>query len=362
MNNDKMTTTRLMQLLREIGATSPNGPVRLVLEPRVVFDAAGVALAADAIDPVESGDASAESAGHDGAVSLSDNAHLADALFLAGDGEAARDVVFIDSGVNDVETLIEAVPAGAEYVLLSGERDGIGQIADYLEGRTGVGAIHILSHGDAGTLRIGNATLDLASIMGEHADALSIIKSSLADDADILIYGCDVAAGAAGQAFLDAFSEATGADVAASDDPTGAADLGGDWKLEVQSGAVEATALAATGWRDLLTDPPIIDLNSNASAGDTDVDFNVTFVEDFGPVAIAAASSSTFDANGDSVQTLSIVVGGLADGNDEVLVIAGQTLPLATSETIGNVTIPGTTTLVDIGYDFGIGPDRSPRG
>ena len=271
-----------MQLLREIGATSPNGPVRLVLEPRVVFDAAGVALAADAIDPAEFGDASADSAGHDGAVSLTDNANLADALFLAGEGEAARDLVFIDSGLSDPETLIDAVPAGAEYVLLSGERDGIGQIADYLEGRTGVGAIHILSHGDAGTLRIGNATLDLASITGEHADALSIIKSSLADDADILIYGCDVAAGAAGQAFVDAFSEATGADVAASDDPTGAADLG-DWKLEVQSGAVEATALAATGWRDLLTDPPIIDLNSNASAGDTDVDFNVTFVEESRP-------------------------------------------------------------------------------
>ena len=49
----------------------------------------------------------------------------------------------------------------------------------------------------------------------------------------------------------------TGADVAASDDVTGHADLGGDWDLEVYSGTVEVrsvvTPFGASAWHGTLT-------------------------------------------------------------------------------------------------------------
>ncbi|TAH15273.1 MAG: DUF4347 domain-containing protein [Oscillatoriales cyanobacterium] len=65
-------------------------------------------------------------------------------------------------------------------------------------------------------------------------------RNSLRENADILLYGCEVAAGEAGQNFLKRLSEITGANIAASATPTGSAELGGDWNLEVQTGPIAA--------------------------------------------------------------------------------------------------------------------------
>ena len=46
-----------------------------------------------------------------------------------------------------------------------------------------------------------------------------------------------------GVAFVERLSNLTGADVAASTDDTGSEDLGGDWVLEMSTGAIEAGAL-----------------------------------------------------------------------------------------------------------------------
>ncbi|NER37213.1 MAG: DUF4347 domain-containing protein [Oscillatoria sp. SIO1A7] len=51
----------------------------------------------------------------------------------------------------------------------------------------------------------------------------------------ILLYGCNVAAGERGAAFLRRLQELTGASVAASTKPTGSARLGGDWQLDWKS-------------------------------------------------------------------------------------------------------------------------------
>ena len=61
----------------------------------------------------------------------------------------------------------------------------------------------------------------------------------LADNGDILIYGCNVATGD-GTDFVEQLSEITSADVAASDDLTGNSALGGNWELEVEPGSIEA--------------------------------------------------------------------------------------------------------------------------
>jgi len=45
---------------------------------------------------------------------------------------------------------------------------------------------------------------------------------------DILLYGCNVGAGAEGLAFVESVARLSQADVAASDDVTGSAALGGD--------------------------------------------------------------------------------------------------------------------------------------
>jgi hypothetical protein len=52
--------------------------------------------------------------------------------------------------------------------------------------------------------------------------------------------------------FLERLSELTGADIAASANPTGNAALGGDWELEVQIGRIEATPIQALGYSHIL--------------------------------------------------------------------------------------------------------------
>ena len=56
-----------------------------------------------------------------------------------------------------------------------------------------------------------------------------------------LIYGCDVAENADGRALIDALGRLTGADVAASEDLTGAAAKGGDWNLEYATGSIQTS-------------------------------------------------------------------------------------------------------------------------
>ncbi|MCD2514913.1 Ig-like domain-containing protein [Massilia sp. G4R7] len=174
----------------------------------------------------------------------------ADQLVIAA---ARKEIVFIEDNVPDITTLIGAMGAGKEVIILDATRDGLRQIADALAGRAGIDALHIVSHGAAGSVGLGTLLLDSAAL-GTHAEALRTIGASLAAGGDILLYGCDIGAGSTGQAFVDGLAIATGADVAASSDLTGSAALGGDWDLEISSGGIETTAAGDASLSQLYRD------------------------------------------------------------------------------------------------------------
>jgi Domain of unknown function (DUF4347)/Lipase (class 3) len=69
---------------------------------------------------------------------------------------------------------------------------------------------------------------------------LDNIGHALTDSGDLLLYGCNVGAGATGQQFVETLAQMTGADVAASDDVTGGVAVGGDWVLESATGPIES--------------------------------------------------------------------------------------------------------------------------
>ena len=161
-------------------------------------------------------------------------------------------VVFVDSSVANVDQLIAGMPANATVVVLDSGRDGVQQIHDYLAANAGkVGAVDIVSHGAPGELMLGSTVLNAANL-ASYGSRLADIGSHMTADADLLLYGCDVASGTAGQEFIAALAAATGADVAASTDPTGAAAAGGDWVLEASTGAIEAAALNIADYQNLL--------------------------------------------------------------------------------------------------------------
>lgn len=142
--------------------------------------------------------------------------------------------VFIDRSVAGFEDLIsdlnhkQQADIHFEVHHVDGNSDGVEQIARVLEGRTGIDALHVISHGGVGHLFLGDATLDRRSIGGGHAAALATIKGAMARGGDLLLYGCDAAAGDSGRAFVSALAAATGH-----------AALGGDWTFEGIAGVVE---------------------------------------------------------------------------------------------------------------------------
>ncbi|MBK7656938.1 MAG: DUF4347 domain-containing protein [Betaproteobacteria bacterium] len=90
--------------------------------------------------------------------------------------------------------------------------------------------------------------------LNDHADTLAQIGSALTQDGDWLMYGCNVAAGAAGVDLIGQLVQASGADVAASTDLTGAATAGGDWVLEYAAGSIDAAAMPVSQYDQLLVD------------------------------------------------------------------------------------------------------------
>lgn len=89
---------------------------------------------------------------------------------------------------------------------------------------TGYDAVHILSHG-AGNIRLGTTSLNDTALI-RYQNELSKVGSSLTVDGDILVYGCNIAYSESGQEFIGKLAQATGADIAASDDLTGAGQAG----------------------------------------------------------------------------------------------------------------------------------------
>ena len=158
------------------------------------------------------------------------------------------EIVFVFDDLADWQQLAGAGrEAGHEVVVLDGSQDGLVQMANFLQGRSGVDAIHILSHGDVGQVQLGSVQLDSAGVAA-RSQWLAGIGQSLSADGDLLLYGCRTGADDAGRDFVQALARATGADVAASNDVTGSTQRGGDWVLEVQAGRIQAGhAVSAAG-------------------------------------------------------------------------------------------------------------------
>lgn len=155
-------------------------------------------------------------------------------------------LIVIDSRVRDHQFVIDQIAAGYQVLELDAGKDGLAQIADYLEnhshasGGETFNAIHLLSHGNAGEVQLGSITLDSANLASE-APTLAKIHNLLAPGADLLLYGCDVAQGARGSAFVTQLAKVSGLDVAASTNLTGGKT--GDWVLETTAGKIQAQAL-----------------------------------------------------------------------------------------------------------------------
>ncbi|MDR4503110.1 MAG: DUF4347 domain-containing protein [Nitrospirales bacterium] len=278
--------------------SSPNRFMQalLALEPRLLFDGAALVTAdtivndqdvqdqAEASEPKESGE-------HEGGHHPASDPLLESLIALPARTDR-QEIVFIDTRVNDYQTLIKNIDPNAEIVLLDPTLDGIWQITDALRDREGVDALHIVSHGEQAHLQVGTSSLTIDSMNGNYHEALATIGQALSEEADLLIYGCSFGEGEVGQAAAVRLAELTGADIAASNDLTGNAELGGDWDLEISTGTIETTAVIGEAsqavWEGLLATYTVTNTNdsgagsfrqaildANANVGTDTIGFNI---------------------------------------------------------------------------------------
>ncbi len=278
----------------------------MALEPRMLFDGAVAATVAETATAVPSADAAHAPASGQDAHSGSENL----AATPAGTTDNRQEVVFVDSSVKDYQQLVSALKPGTEVVVLDGSQDGLRQIADYLDGRRDIDAIHVFSHGDAGKVQLGNVWIDDAYVAANNA-LLADIGSALNSSGDILLYGCHVGADGSGVNFIQSLAAATGADIAASTDPTGAADKGGDWVLEATRGSVETVSLNIGSYSGLLaafsdnftTNPGTTSNSFDRTLGG--VSYTYTFTADGdGGAAGGGLAFDNFGSGGSAAMTL----------------------------------------------------------
>ncbi|MCU0547197.1 MAG: DUF4347 domain-containing protein, partial [Oscillatoriaceae cyanobacterium Prado104] len=212
---------------------------------------------------------------------------------------SVKSIAFIDSQVEDYQSLVAGVKPGTEVVVLDAGRDAIEQITEILGDRTNIESIHIISHGSPGSLQIGKTEFS-SDNLETYSQQLRQWRDAFKDSADILIYGCNVAAGSRacptvrrgvkppshsesrlkptgdnsfiqsstedlryetgnsfpggiaaqtrdlnvhldldGYAFIQRIAQLTNTNVAASKNLTGSVAKGGDWKLEATTGEIK---------------------------------------------------------------------------------------------------------------------------
>src|SRR4028118_1071894 len=201
-------------------------------------------------------------------------------------------IVFIDAAVADYQNLLDGVKSGVEAIIIDAHRDGVEQISEVLANRTNIDSIHLVSHGEPESLQLGKTRLSVDNLE-TYSQQLQQWRRALTIDADILIYGCNVAAASRacqkvrqgiyslsqtesrlkatknnlikqssqeefcyetgvetnagldepaldGVHFLQRIASLTGANIAASKHLTGSAKLGGNWELEEKIGNIKS--------------------------------------------------------------------------------------------------------------------------
>ena len=164
-------------------------------------------------------------------VALNNSPQLAETILADSDGlladdgtQLVKELIFIDARTPDYESMVNDLRANRpdteiEIVIIDSDEDGIDKISATLASVDSVTAMHIISFGNGSAVQLGSVILDDA-VLNARGDELLLWSGELSEDADILIYGCNLASTEAGVALIDNIAMLTDADVAASDDHT----------------------------------------------------------------------------------------------------------------------------------------------
>ena len=159
-----------------------------------------------------------------------------------------KEIVFIDSGVDNYQTIADAIDSSKSIYLIDSNENGFTKMQNVLQDQSDIDAVHIIGHASTGQVVLGNSILN-ADTINSFSSTLQSIGSSLTQNGDLLFYGCNLAQGEQGKLLLQQIGNITQADIAASEDITG---QGGDWELEHNYGIVETKGIEVVDYDSFL--------------------------------------------------------------------------------------------------------------
>ena len=170
-------------------------------------------------------------------------------------------LIFANDNVDNYQSLVSHTES-AELIILDSTRDGVEQVTQALANYSSVDSIHLISHGEVGSVELGSTVLN-ADNLARYSSSLTSWSDSMSNSGDILLYGCSVGGGITGVEFINNLSQLTDADISASNDLTGNNYQGGDWDLEVSTGPIEANSIYDASWDSYESVLPIGDSSLN---------------------------------------------------------------------------------------------------
>ena len=232
----------------------------------------------------------------------------------------ASEIVFLDPDVPHCEDLVSGVAADRQVRLLDRAGDPLAQIADVLDHCGSIDAVHIVTHGASGALHFAAGAVTQASF-DTNREALARIGDALAPGAEILLWACNTARGAAGRRFLAQLAEATGAAVAAATRRVGSAERGGRWMLDRATGVIAAgipfTATTCAHYRGALPGPSSDHVfDDTALTGEDAGPITILVLQNDIPERTEAIIAATDGGHG----TVSIDYNGTGDPSDDFIV------------------------------------------
>lgn len=164
---------------------------------------------------------------------LPDDLDASDPIEVEGQSDEdseSETLVVIDESVEGSEDLVD-LPTNATVITID-KNTTAQQLADLVKKETSKGVSYSRLEIYAHKLQIGAEDYSEDGALEEDSEAWETIGQSLDGDAEILLFGCDVAKDEKGKDVVNDLADITETTVYASDDASG---VGGDWVLEYSS-------------------------------------------------------------------------------------------------------------------------------
>lgn len=109
-------------------------------------------------------------------------------------------IVIIDAAVDQYRYLLTSPLDGMEVHILNEQEDGVAQILSLLQQHQQLSRLFLFCKGASSQIVLGKTCLSETNLW-MHADAIREWRNYFAQDAEILIHGCDLNTNRVGQAF-----------------------------------------------------------------------------------------------------------------------------------------------------------------